>query len=1461
MSELPPRHAAVIGINKYADDDIADLRSAVPDAQAVTRILREKHGYVDPIELLDEGATLGGIVDLLEKKLPALVVPDSGLVLYFAGHGLAYEDDEKPKGYLIPQNARLHQTTTYLSMDKLRDAVNALECRHLLVVLDCCYAGSFRWASPSRATEKPVFPLYESQYARFLEGPAWQVLTSASHDQLAADLSLNSRDGEESEGHSPFAAAFLAGLEGKADWSSEEFEADAVITAPELYLYVREKLRPKQRAVWQTPGLWPLRPENTGEYIFLSPGREPNVRKDPPLDDANNPWRGLEDTRLPDPGLAQLREVLIETPAESKALFFEPLELVDELLDEVSGMPGAVPLLALTLAELYREARLRRRRTGALDRALTWPDYREVEGVKGTVNRVATTLVEEAGDGLGATVRRVLLRMVSFEGWELSRRRVARRELQYADGQELVKSALDRLVAAHLVVVDPEHLEPAHDALVREWPLMKSWLDEFGKDQLLLRAVWRAATAWDEARRAPGLLWDDDPRRPQVQAMGAELNRLERQFVDASKHLEEDRRRVTVARDLISQDPTRAALVLLEVTHPDDTPYAAATMFQALGQPLIQSVVRSGVQRDIYDTPTSFVCSAAFNAEGTRIITGSTDGTVRVWNVDGRGVGEPMVLAGHEELVYSVAFDASGTRALAASMDGTARMWIVDGPEGRPPGEPTVFSVEGGQVTCAAFSADGTRMVAGLMDGTARVWSVDVAAGHPPGEPLVLQGTTQDRVWSAAFSAGGTKVLTVSGAVEVWNADGSGGPEGPDVEGSNVVGAAINADGTQIVLVKEGGTEAWLWNADGSGDPVVLEGHDEFVWWVAFSADGSRVISASLDETARVWRRRSGSPEVILRGHHGPVTSASFDAGGTRVVTASIDRNTRAGIVRVWNGSEDEPSVVSAFQRPDRAWVISAVFNSAGNKVLTVSLDSFGPDPEERQERSTWSEALGPYGPVPELSSVEPWEFPKSAHVWDVDARVLRGDRAAFSADGTRALTVSPGTVRVWNLDGPDGRTPVEPVVLRIRDEELISAAFSTDGTRVLVAASSRGSTTRWTAEVWNADGSGKPFVRTVQDEASDTTVQGDRIVFSPDGTRVLILSEDGIARVWHTGGSEEPVVLRVAEDEDRLDSAAFSPDGARVLTGSSSTVRVWALDPPDDPNPSVPVIIRDRGSARFSADGTKVLITSSGRARVWKADGTGELFALQSAGDVTFNADGTKVLVASDDGRARVWHTDRQAPGEPVAVVEHGTSIDGVAFSADGTRVLSIASTSTAWTARVWNADGSGAPVVLRRKRNEDRFLSAINADGTRVLLAYAYNGADAVVWLWNTCGTGEAIEIRGHGARLDAVAFSAGGTWFLTSGEGTARVWPLDGTRLQDAIRAATTLRLEPDKRVMYLGESRETAWKNYAEGELGDGNCPRAWGFDPEDPEAAEPFLSQLSEAARKQYEACEERRRDE
>ncbi len=295
-------HAVVIGIDAYGEG-IPPLRTAVHDATEIARVLGTAYGY--SVRLLTEDVSLARLQAVFGEALPHEVEGDDRVLVYFAGHGIALDGDDGPAGYLIPQDARRQDKRSFLPMTELNRSLDVLPCRHLLLVLDCCFAGAYRWSSTRDLGALPEV-IHRERFDRYIKDPAWQVITSAAHDQKALDVVageiLGSRGGSRGDaGHSPFAAAFLRALEkGEADLIPRGGlgapAGDGVITATELYLYLRESVEVGAEADGhlQTPGLWPLKKHGKGEFIHLVPGHPLNLPPAPALDEASNPWRGLQ---------------------------------------------------------------------------------------------------------------------------------------------------------------------------------------------------------------------------------------------------------------------------------------------------------------------------------------------------------------------------------------------------------------------------------------------------------------------------------------------------------------------------------------------------------------------------------------------------------------------------------------------------------------------------------------------------------------------------------------------------------------------------------------------------------------------------------------------------------------------------------------------------------------------------------------------------------------------------------------------------------------------------------------------------------------------------------------------------------------------------------------------------------------------------------------------------------------
>ncbi len=193
-----------------------------------------------------------------------------------------------------------------------------------------------------------------------------------------------------------------------------------------------------------------------------------------------------------------------------------------------------------------------------------------------------------------------------------------------------------------------------------------------------------------------------------------------------------------VAKEVVDQDPT-TALRLAEYALTLDT---------------TNEKIKDNLRRIYYDNSIcqiiakheSYIISVAFSPDGKTILTGSSDNTARLWDLQGN---ELQVFKGHEHSVWSVAFSPDGKTILTGSEDRTARLWDLQG------NQLQVFKGQESQIMSIAFSPDGKTILTGSRDNTARLWDLE-------GNELQIFIGHEKSISSVAFSPDGNFILTGS---------------------------------------------------------------------------------------------------------------------------------------------------------------------------------------------------------------------------------------------------------------------------------------------------------------------------------------------------------------------------------------------------------------------------------------------------------------------------------------------------------------------------------------------------------------------------------------------------------------------------------------------------------------------------------------------------------------------------
>lgn len=962
-------------------------------------------------------------------------------------------------------------------------------------------------------------------------------------------------------------------------------------------------------------------------------------------------------------------ERAVAAPAETAGVALEP-GLAAAVVADVAEQPSALPLMQYAMTELFE------RRQGA---TLTVDAYRDLGGVAAALSKRAEDLFQALGDTTAETARQIFLRLVTLgEGGQDTRRRVLRSQL-HAMNQN--PEAVDEVLAVYgrhrLLTFDRDPVsrgptvEVAHEALLREWPRYRRWVDDARSDVRFQRRLATQAAEWHSHGQDPAyLLIGSRLAEAENWAASTDLAVPDADLAyvaESSRHAETSERARRRRRHVLTAVIGAAAAVALALFVFGLTQRSAADRLAEVER--INRIVESAEDALDFDPDLSLLLGAAAAEDTQRLGLELLPENLAVLH---QGLAAQRLLFSVEGGTNAV-FSPDGARAYVTLGDGsisvrdtgTGQEVDVITPASPYPAEAIALSDDGRWLSTGHLVVDTqTFDTVPLTWPSSRLGVIDVDIspdgtligiahfdrGRPAGLLAMWDRASQQELWNREietpvrvdFDPDGELVAVVDSPADLDTSvlvldTVSGEPKhhiaAPDHAGT----AAFHPDGATVLVGGVGVVRHWHMELESF--VATVAGHDGQVLEMDLSRDGSIVASGD-GEGVVILRNRLTGEITRLPRHDGAVVRTELNADGTRLATVVVVGLQGPGVLRVFDttvaGSRDLPPIDVAVPRlanvdidpSGRLIALAAEDVNGTRQVRTMSGDLV----LELPAHQSHGQGAGVGAPIafsPDGATIATGDATGQIRLWDA------GSGELLLARHTREITPELGDILVPS----DARDPDRAAVV-------LTVAFSPDGQHLVIG--------------------GAGFViltdaATLEDGIvleENTKTLTERIAFSPDGQRVIASSSFGQPpegfsnriRIWDTATGAE--LASVDAGIPGVTSVDHSPTGDHVALGSDEEIRI--LDPETfEVQHTLETISRHVRDVAFSPNGD-VLAAAYGDGQIVMWDPhTGELLYTLSghdgvAADLDWTDDASRLVSAGSDGSIRIHIMD---PGELIAL------------------------------------------------------------------------------------------------------------------------------------------------------------------------------------------------------------------
>lgn len=1110
-------------------------------------------------------------------------------------------------------------------------------------------------------------------------------------------------------------------------------------------------------------------------------------------------------------------------PAQKVGLVCEP-NLVYNILLDVVGAPGELPLLQYTLLELWQ--RRQPDPNGAPSR-LTLDAYTELGGVRGTLQKRANEIFYGLNSVEQQVAKRVFIALTQLgDGTEDTRRRILKSELVSSRFSiELVDRVLEKLVKAKLVVTNriaptgrhqtqddqelanvsmalrlgqlcrqkflrqskevptaqfqtpsgdnhrlvnseitqlsdgknysyQESVDVAHETLIRNWSLLRTWLDENREMLRRQRRIEQAAREWHTLNQ---------PRSPEYLLNGDRLTSAEnylRTYPDELSALAQ--RYVTISRE--ESRRAQKELRLLQMAVPSTLLVALVVTFNQY-----QAVMKSQAEKEYQ----AQVASSRQRAAIAQSILQDPEG-------------DPTLAL----MISRLAVEQGGrTYEAQASLRAALQKLRLQANL-----QTTEAAVE--QII---FTPNQRQLITTSEDGAIRIWSLTT---HTVEHVLYWQGEGEQQDRSA-------NQLPITKVV-------------------------LSPDGQSLAAIAKNAQQVKVWSVASGKLRYQLDGFKQAVEKLAFSTKGQWIIAASNDRTVQVWQANTGQfqsqhtfPQRIHHLEPNPDGQSILVAGGS--------------LVQLWHLSTGRS--LKSFHHPKP--VTSAIFSRSGQWMATGSED--GTTRIWRVKTGLLHQVFASLSPLTQRSrnQSQPVMSPQ-------DLRVL------FSPDEYALAVLTTNQVRLWNLQTGQLQTQIHHTSLQAGN----TIVFSPDSQRI-VTTGFNPSHNPLAHSIYFWDSKTGQQVESFRGHGREITA----MQFSPDGSLLATSSQDTSVRLWATDIGGEFPTLQTATEPPQWFTFRRSQLTTRMPSGTPSLIpRRTPITSNRVANQETPILdgtIVETSPGDVTPVNEVVTVAVNGTIQRWnllkheavaglqllRADPSGlsvitqsphikAVHLLKQLGDsigfwkppqASSHSVATPAIrppqrlesivesklssvETAKTGKVRVFS---EPPTHLVGKILSKTALTGVGFSLDS---QFIAAADRSGSVDLWQIQPDETVKQLHHLEASTNRFGTSDTNSIHQLVFSPDNqellgvSKDRVIHLWNVQSGKLLKRFQGHEATIEQVQFSPDGQRIVTASEDrTARIWQVSSGKLLTVLThhdGVTSAYFSPDGQLVVTASRDGTA-----------------------------------------------------